>query len=60
MEPYPLYYVTGFRVIYKRSFDFVFILCTYHDNSQQRVGASAVHRPAACIKGGIFVDGMSH
>jgi hypothetical protein len=59
MESYPLYYDTGFRVIYKFSFDFVFLLCSSHDGSQQCGGASAAHRPAACIKGGIFVIGMS-
>ena len=47
MEPYPLYYDTGFRVIYKCSFDFVFLLFISHDGSQQRGGASVVHRPCS-------------
>lgn len=59
MYPKPLYYDTGFRIIYKCCFDFVSLLYISHDGNQQRGGTSAVNRPAACIKGGIFIVAVS-
>lgn len=57
LDAYPLYYDTGFRIIYKCCFDFAFLLSISHNGSQQRGGAT-VQRPAACTKGGIFIVGM--